>query len=138
MRATTRLGAALLAACAIAGDADAQKPLGGRAAGISTQWYKPAQSNINDLDSAAHGHGVYGFIYNSSITPHGDYGAYNWCNMPHVRRTEYVVPPKEYELQYVELVGAALPLFVHTTAPMTWQERLYADNHAYAFFFFFL
>ena len=29
-------------------------------------------------------------IFNSSKVPHSEYGVYNWCNMPHVRTTEYV------------------------------------------------
>lgn len=73
------------------------------AAGV--QWYAPASSNINNLDKVINGSGVYGFIYNSSTTPDNRYGTYNWCNMPHVRKKEYVKVNSDYELQYVELVS---------------------------------
>ena len=69
------------------------------------EWNKPSQSDINDLDKVINGKGVWGFIYNSSQTPDDKYGIYNWCNMPHVRKQEYVVPDSEYELQYVEVVS---------------------------------
>lgn len=74
------------------------------AAAADVKWHAPAQSSINNLTSAVHGSGVYGFIYNSSATPDSQYGTYNWCNMPHVRDSEYVRPGPEFELQYVELV----------------------------------
>ncbi|PNY25034.1 Counting factor 60 [Tolypocladium capitatum] len=73
-------------------------------AGADVEWHAPAQSRINNLTSAVHGSGVYGFIYNSSATPDSQYGTYNWCNMPHVRRSEYVRPGPEFELQFVELM----------------------------------
>ncbi|MBE3049928.1 hypothetical protein IMZ48_47005 [Candidatus Bathyarchaeota archaeon] len=72
------------------------------------RWHPPANSQINDLDSALNSDGVYGFIFDSSETPDEAYGTYNWCNMPHVRATEYIKPPPEYELQYVELVSYSL------------------------------
>jgi hypothetical protein len=77
-----------------------------QAAGNETkpEWSKPSESDINDLDKVINGKGVWGFIYNSSQTPDDKYGIYNWCNMPHVRKQEYVVPDSEYELQYVEVV----------------------------------
>lgn len=75
------------------------------AAEVDTKWYAPSKNQVNDLDAVPTATGVYGFIYNSSKTPDGDYGVYNWCNMPHVRRAEYVRPGAEYELKYVELVG---------------------------------
>lgn len=71
---------------------------------IDTSWYSPARTALNNLTSVLDSHGVYGFIFNSSSTPNHNYGTYNWCNMPHVRPAEYVVPDKSYELQYVELV----------------------------------
>lgn len=78
------------------------------AADADTKWYAPTKSEINDLDAVASGSGVYGFIYNSSKTPDDKYGVYNWCNMPHVRRNEYVKASDEYELKYVELVGGTI------------------------------
>jgi acid phosphatase len=76
-------------------------------------WYPPKSTSINNLTTALYGvgggggRGVYGFIFNSSHTPAGQYGTYNWCNMPHVRKTEYVKAPAEYELEYVEVVSFA-------------------------------
>ena len=76
---------------------------------VDVSWHPPADNQVNDLDSALHSDGVYGFIFDSSETPEGQYGAYNLCNMPHVRKTEYVKPSAEYELQYVELVSLPIP-----------------------------
>ena len=87
----------------------ASAPLLATAAEVDSSWHPPASSQVNDLNSALTSDGVYGFIFDSSETPDGDYGTYNWCNMPHVRATEYVRPPPEYELQYVELVSPPLP-----------------------------
>ncbi|KAG5953972.1 hypothetical protein E4U53_005965 [Claviceps sorghi] len=69
-----------------------------------TTWYAPAQGQINRLETAVSSRGTYGFIYNSSDTPDAEYGGFNWCNMPHVRRREYVRPGDEFALQYVELI----------------------------------
>jgi len=71
---------------------------------VDVAWHPPSKTEINDLDKVLSGKGVYGFIYDSSNTPDDKYGSYNWCNMPHVRKREYVRPSREYELQYVELV----------------------------------
>lgn len=76
-------------------------------------WHAPSQTLINNLTNVVgtSTEGVYGFIYNSSHTSDDEYGAYNWCNMPHVRASEYVVPGDEYELVYVELVSlSTLPV----------------------------
>jgi len=76
-------------------------------AAVDLNWYPPAQTHINNLTSVINSEGVYGFIYNSSDMPEGvEYGTYNWCNMPHVRKDTYVVvePREEYELVYVEVV----------------------------------
>jgi hypothetical protein len=72
---------------------------------IDTAWHKPNATRINNLDKVLSGDGVYGFIFNSSHTPDREYGQYNWCNMPHVRRSEYRKAPDEYELQYIEVVS---------------------------------
>ncbi|MCJ1309782.1 hypothetical protein MMC25_003443 [Agyrium rufum] len=74
---------------------------------INLNWYPPNASAINDLSQVINGTGVYGFVFSSSTLPPGvPYGTYDWCNMPHVRREEYVVPRKEdgWSLQYVELI----------------------------------
>lgn len=77
----------------------------GNAASVDLSWHAPNSTAINDVSQAIGGTGVYGFIYNSSVTPADKYGVYNWCNMPHVRATEYKKPASEYKLQYVEVVS---------------------------------
>ncbi|KAJ2899346.1 Counting factor 60 [Zalerion maritima] len=74
--------------------------------GIDLSWHPPSSSSLNNLDSVMGSSGVYGFIYNSSVTPDEKYGTYNWCNMPHVRKTEYPVPsPSDgYSLKFVEVI----------------------------------
>ena len=71
---------------------------------VDLSWYPPKQTQINNLTAVMAGEGTYGWIYNSSETPDDRYGTYNWCNMPHVRKQEYVIPSSEYNLIYVELV----------------------------------
>lgn len=71
---------------------------------VDLSWYPPNDSQINNLTSVINGEGVYGFIFNTSDTSDADYGTYNWCNMPHARKTEYVRPSCEHELVYVEVV----------------------------------
>ena len=68
------------------------------------EWHAPNSTLVNSLSSAVNGTGVYDFIFNTSQTPDSEYGTYNWCNMPHVRRQEYVQPSPEYQLQYVEII----------------------------------
>jgi hypothetical protein len=75
---------------------------------LDTSWHAPNATPINDLDKVLSGRGVYGFIFNSSHTPEREYGQYNWCNMPHVRRSEYRKAPDEYELQYIEIVSDSI------------------------------
>jgi hypothetical protein len=81
---------------------------GGVAQTVDLSWHAPASTQINNLTSVLSSTGVYGFIYNSSQTPDSEYGTYNWCNMPHVRKTEYVTASSEYELAYVEVVSDCL------------------------------
>jgi acid phosphatase len=85
----------------------------GNAQSVDLSWHAPNATAINDLTQAIGGSGVYGFIYNSSTTPDGAYGTYNWCNMPHVRATEYKKPSSEYKLQYVEVVSRAVVLIAY-------------------------
>ncbi|KAJ9152301.1 Histidine acid phosphatase [Coniochaeta hoffmannii] len=73
-------------------------------AAVDLSWHAPAQSLINNLTNVISTTGVYGYIYNSSATPDAQYGVYNWCNMPHVRKDIYTVPSSDYELAYVELI----------------------------------
>ncbi|KAH9886410.1 histidine acid phosphatase family protein [Xylariomycetidae sp. FL2044] len=75
------------------------------ATAVDLNWYPPRNTSINNLTTAFDdASGTYGFIFNSSETPDGKYGTYNWCNMPHVRKTEYVKAADEYELVYVEVI----------------------------------
>lgn len=75
------------------------------AATVDLNWYPPSDSKINSLTSALESDGVYGFIFNSSKTANKEYGTYNWCNMPHARKREYVKASRDYELEYVEVVS---------------------------------
>ncbi|KAI8956569.1 phosphoglycerate mutase-like protein [Daldinia sp. FL1419] len=70
---------------------------------VDLGWYPPSNTSINNLTAALRGDGVYGFVFNTSDTPGAQYGIYNWCNMPHVRKTEYVKPGRGYQLRYVEV-----------------------------------
>ena len=72
---------------------------------VDLNWHPPRNTSINDLDAALHGTGVYGFIFNSSDTPDAEYGTYNWCNMPHVRKKEYKRAGEGFELRFVEVVS---------------------------------
>lgn len=64
-------------------------------------WHAPSQQvGVNNLTAALGGSGVHGFVFSSD----GEHGAYNWCNMPHVRRSDYPRPGPEFQLQFVELV----------------------------------
>ncbi|KAK9449671.1 histidine phosphatase superfamily [Limtongia smithiae] len=66
--------------------------------------YPPLSNAFNDLDSVFNASsGTNGGYYNTSFVADEDYGAYNYCNMPHVRPREYVVP-EGYDLQYVEIL----------------------------------
>jgi 2-phosphoxylose phosphatase len=67
-------------------------------------WYAPNTTAITNLTTVLNGTGVFGFIFNTSNTPDHEYGIYNWCNMPHVRRQEYPVPSADYRLKYVEII----------------------------------
>lgn len=67
--------------------------------------YAPVLNAITNLtlvfdDSLATNNGV----YNGSYVPLVNYGVYNFCNMPHVRKLEYAVPESGFELQYVEVI----------------------------------
>ncbi|OLN86162.1 Counting factor 60 [Colletotrichum chlorophyti] len=98
-------GSSLLAALAILGiTSSGTGPAVANAAGVDLTWHAPARTEVNNLTAVINGKGVWGFIYDTSDTPDDKYGQYNWCNMPHVRKTEYVKPSDEYELKYVELI----------------------------------
>ncbi|KFY98119.1 hypothetical protein V498_01672 [Pseudogymnoascus sp. VKM F-4517 (FW-2822)] len=89
---------------------------------VDLSWHAPISSSINSLSSAINGTGTYGFVFDSSTLPEGTAygtmtlvlfsnlvahiysGTYNWCNMPHVRRTEYRKVNSSYGLEYVEVI----------------------------------
>lgn len=71
---------------------------------VDLSWHAPKKSWINDLGRVLNSTGTNGFVFNSSQLPVGvNYGTYNWCNMPHVRKEEYVKADEEFELVYVEV-----------------------------------
>ena len=83
----------------------------GNATAIDLNWSPPNRTNVNDLSVVINGTGTNGFIFNSSFTPEDEYGRYNWCNMPHVRKEEYVLADEGFELQYVEVVSGSFFCF---------------------------
>ncbi|KAL0940607.1 uncharacterized protein CTRU02_203370 [Colletotrichum truncatum] len=97
-------GSSMLAALAILGSGSDRVVNAVGAGGVDLSWHAPSQTEVNNLAAVINGKGVWGFIYNTSETPDEKYGQYNWCNMPHVRKTEYKKASDEYELKYVELV----------------------------------
>lgn len=82
---------------------------------VDLSWYAPNATGINNLTQVINGSGVYSFIFNSSDTTEHEYGIYNWCNMPHVRATEYPQASSEYELHYVEVVSCSQNVGVPNT-----------------------
>lgn len=96
----------------------------GQTVDVDLNWYAPNATAINNLTQVIEGSGVYGFIYNSSVTPAEQYGDYNWCNMPHVRATEYKKASPEYSLQYVEVVS-----FPHPIEPVSSPNALQIHRH---------
>ncbi|EEY17895.1 conserved hypothetical protein [Verticillium alfalfae VaMs.102] len=82
---------------------------------MDVSWHAPAKSQVNaNFTEVLNGEGKWGFIYDTSETPIDKYGTYNWCNMPHVRKTEYVRPSDDFELKYVELVSQVLGILYLT------------------------
>ncbi|ORX37384.1 histidine phosphatase superfamily [Kockovaella imperatae] len=65
--------------------------------------YPPANTSNTVLSEVIDGSGAPG-IYNSSTTPAGEYGIYNWCAMPHVRKEEYQKVSSDYTLKYLEVI----------------------------------
>jgi acid phosphatase len=78
---------------------------------VDLGWYPPKKSWINNLGQVLNATGTNGFIFNNSQLPDGvSYGAYDWCNMPHVRAQEYPRVSEEYELRYVEVYVWRAPI----------------------------
>ncbi|KAK3321494.1 histidine acid phosphatase [Cercophora scortea] len=99
-----RHGGRLLVAVAGVGAGVHASPISSPSQEVDLSWHAPAQTQLNNLTAVLTTEGVPGFFYNSSDAPDGKYGAYTFCNMPHVRRAEYVVAPSEYELVFVEVL----------------------------------
>lgn len=95
----------VLFAGAVAGHAAAQSNCTTSSGSVDLTWHAPNATNINNLAFVVNGSGING-IFNSSITPASvGYSTYNWCNMPHVRSTEYPKAAEDYTLEYVEIVS---------------------------------
>lgn len=96
----------VLFAGAVAGHAAAQSNCSSTSSGsVDLTWHAPNATNINNLSFVVNGTGING-IFNSSVTPASvGYSTYNWCNMPHVRSTEYPKAADDYTLEYVEIVS---------------------------------
>ncbi|KAF3927232.1 hypothetical protein ABW20_dc0106743 [Dactylellina cionopaga] len=72
---------------------------------LTSEWRAPGSTWINNLTRVLEDDGVHGFIFSGSKLPKDvEYGRYNWCNMPHVHPSTYQVPPKMFELVYVEVI----------------------------------
>ncbi|KAF5389959.1 hypothetical protein D9757_003560 [Collybiopsis confluens] len=65
--------------------------------------FPPKSTNLNNLTFVLNGTGAPG-IFDTSITPDEEYGIYNWCNMPHVRKREYRTPSSDFRLKYIEVI----------------------------------
>jgi hypothetical protein len=73
---------------------------------VDLKWYAPKKTWINDLSQVLNGTDTHGFVFNSSVLPTGTpYSSYNWCNMPHIRATEYPKAKAGFKLEYVEVVS---------------------------------
>ncbi|KAF1945072.1 cytochrome P450 [Clathrospora elynae] len=84
---------------------------------VDLGWYAPKNSWINDLGRVVNGTGTNGFQFNGSQLPDRvEYGVYNWCNMPHVRKEEYVKVSQEFELVYLEPLNPS----GNVSAPTYW------------------
>jgi len=70
-------------------------------AATNAKWQPPHSTRTNNFDFSLKGHGVNGFVYNSSLAVAG----YNYCNMPHVTPSNYETPDlKMYSLEHVEVI----------------------------------
>lgn len=72
--------------------------------GIDLSYHPPSVNIINSLPAVLNSTGVFGFVFDSSQTSSRPYSTYNWCNMPHVRPQEYIIPPADFSLKYVEVI----------------------------------
>ncbi len=72
---------------------------------LDLTWHPPNATAINNLTAVINSTGAYGFRFDAATPSTVPYRTYNWCNMPHVRQQEYIVPSSEFKLEYVEVVS---------------------------------
>ncbi|KAH3663968.1 hypothetical protein OGAPHI_004682 [Ogataea philodendri] len=67
--------------------------------------HAPVDNEFSSLEQVFNAsRGTNGGVYNSSDVPDEEYGIYNFCNMPHVRKDHYPqVDTSKYKLQFVEV-----------------------------------
>ena len=92
---------------AATGKSTAQCDLGSQT--VDLKWHPPNATAINNLTVVINATGVNGFQFEATTPSTIPYSTYNWCVMPHVRPQEYVVPPSDFKLKYVEVVGRSFP-----------------------------
>ncbi|KAH9868652.1 hypothetical protein J1614_007724 [Plenodomus biglobosus] len=91
---------------------------------IDLNWHAPTKSWINDLEQVLNGTGTNGFVFSGSQLPSGvQYGTYNWCNMPHVRKEEYKKVSDDFELLYVERTPYASNTFPKESYPWDCKDQ---------------
>ena len=67
-------------------------------------WHAPQASWINNLHAVINSTGTHELLFSPPHT--AEKGGYNYCDMPRVNSSEYVVPSrKEWELVYVHVVS---------------------------------
>ncbi|KAK9460100.1 histidine phosphatase superfamily [Lipomyces oligophaga] len=97
--------------------------------------YAPSNTSFNNLNAVfSSSSGTNGGFYNTSTVPAKSYGAYNYCNMPHVRASEYV-KPSNATLQYVEILHRhhKRTPYASNTFP-TEDIAMYCDNEKIFYF----
>ncbi|ETN43982.1 uncharacterized protein HMPREF1541_10847 [Cyphellophora europaea CBS 101466] len=119
--------------------ASSQRALGqsecGTIADVDLGWHAPNATEVNDLTNVLNGTGVYGFVYNATTPSDVPYSTYNWCNMPHVRTSEYQPAPSDYKLEYVEVIHRhhKRTPYAHNTFPREGYPW-YCDDEALAYY----
>ena len=73
---------------------------------IDAQWRAPAAFWNTDLNTVLAGPGTNGFVFKASNATAASQPSdvYNYCTMPHVNKQAYIVPAKEFKLEYVEVI----------------------------------
>ncbi|KAK9494609.1 histidine phosphatase superfamily [Lipomyces doorenjongii] len=91
--------------------------------------YSPTKSSIGELEAVFNPTtGTNGGYYSASVVPDDVYGAYDYCNMPHARAREYVIPGG-YDLQYVELIHRHHKRTPHASNTFPYEDiAMYCDD----------